>query len=62
MIVTPTGKKYDEEWMGDENTFRKLLGENKIIFTKKGDGLPRKKYFESEREEEGQSATNWVGT
>ena len=59
MIVTPTGKKYDEKWMGDENTFRKLLSENRIIFTNNGGGLPRKKYFESERKKEGQSATNW---
>lgn len=58
-IITPTGKVYDEEWMGDEETFKKLLEDGRIIFPKKGNGLPRKKYFKFEREEEGQCATNW---
>ncbi|NPV52167.1 MAG: site-specific DNA-methyltransferase [Firmicutes bacterium] len=58
-IVTPTGRVYEEEWMGDEETFKKLLEEGRIIFPKKGNGLPRKKYFKFEREEEGQCATNW---
>ena len=59
LIKTPTGKIYDEEWMGDQKTFEKLLNDKRIIFTKNGDGLPRKKYFKSEREKEGQVATNW---
>ena len=58
-ITTPTGKIYDEVWMGEEKTFKELLAEKKIIFPKKGDGSPRKKYYKYEREEEGQSATNW---
>jgi adenine-specific DNA-methyltransferase len=58
-IITPTGKVLDEEWMGDEDTYKKLLLDNRIIFPKKGDGMPRKKYFRFEREEEGQCATNW---
>jgi len=58
-IVTPTGKEYDEEWMGEYDTFQKLLKDNRIIFTNNGDGIPRKKYFKFEREEEGQCATNW---
>ena len=45
--------------MGDENTYKSLLADNRIIFPKKGDGMPRKKYFKSEREEEGQGACNW---
>ena len=45
--------------MGDESTYKALLADNRIIFLKKGDGSPRKKYFKSEREEEGQCATNW---
>ncbi len=58
-IISPTGKIFDEEWMGDETTYKKLLEDNRIIFPKNGDGLPRKKYFRYEREEEGQCATNW---
>jgi adenine-specific DNA-methyltransferase len=45
--------------MGEERTYKELLRDNRIIFPKKGIGSPRKKYYKSEREEEGQSATNW---
>ena len=58
-IITPIEKKYDEEWMGDEETFKVLLSDKRIIFPNNGNGLPRKKYFKSEREEEGQCASNW---
>jgi adenine-specific DNA-methyltransferase len=58
-ISTPSGKVYDEEWMGDENNFKMLLADNRIIFPKKGDGFPRKKYFKFERDEQGQAANNW---
>ena len=58
-IKAPSGAIFDEEWMGEEETFKKLLSDNRIIFTKDGTGLPRKKYFKSERQEEGQCATNW---
>lgn len=59
IIQTPTGRIYDEEWMGDKATFNSLMNDNRIVFTNGGDGLPRKKYFKIEREEEGQCATNW---
>ena len=58
-IKTPTGKIYDEEWMGEELTFKDLLEDKRIIFPNSGNGPPRKKYFQSERQEEGQCATNW---
>lgn len=58
-ITSPNGKIFDEEWMGDETTYKRLLTDKRIIFPKKGDGFPRKKYFRSEREQEGQCATNW---
>lgn len=58
-ITSPTGMIFDEEWMGEESTFQELLADNRIYFTKNGNGLPRKKYFKFEREEEGQCATNW---
>ena len=59
VITTPTGNVYEEEWMGDETTYKSLLADNRIIFPDKGKGAPRKKYFKFEREEEGQCATNW---
>lgn len=59
VITTPTGKTLDEEWMGDDNTYKALLNDGRILFPKKGDGYPRKKYYRFEREEEGQCATNW---
>lgn len=58
-ITSPTGKIYAETWMGEEKTFKDLLADNRIIFPNNGKGLPRKKYYKFEREEEGQSATNW---
>ncbi|MCD4825846.1 MAG: site-specific DNA-methyltransferase [Phycisphaerae bacterium] len=60
-IISPMGKVLDEAWMGDENTYKLLLADNRIIFPRKGEGYPRKKYFKTEREEEGQCATNWWG-
>ncbi|MBO7468504.1 MAG: site-specific DNA-methyltransferase [Bacteroidales bacterium] len=58
-IVTPTGKILDGEWMGEEKTYLQHLEEGRIYFPKGGDGFPRKKYYEFERTEEGQCATNW---
>jgi adenine-specific DNA-methyltransferase len=58
-IVTPAGNRLDDEWMGEEATYKKLLEDNRIIFPNNGNGSPRKKYFKFEREEEGQCATNW---
>lgn len=58
-IITPTGKVLDEEWMGDEFTYKKYLEEGRMYFPKGGDGMPRKKYYQFEREDEGQCATNW---
>jgi len=59
VITTPTGKKLDEEWMGDEDTYNKHLTDNRIYFPDSGNGSPRKKYYRFERDEEGQCATNW---
>ena len=58
-ITTPTGKVYDEEWLGTPDTFDALLNDGRIFFSRGGDGLPRKKYYESERIEEGQIAHNF---
>lgn len=62
LINSPDGQVFDEVWLGDENTFQHLLDDGRIYFPrgKKGKlGTPRKKYYQSEREEEGQCATNW---
>lgn len=58
-ITLPNGKVLKEEWMGDKDTYLNLLKDNRIIFPKNNKGFPRKKYFKFEREQEGQSATNW---
>ena len=58
-IVTPTGIVLDGEWMGEEKTYKQYLEEGRIYFPKGGDGMPRKKYYQFERENEGQCATNW---
>ncbi len=59
IITTPTGKVLDEEWMGDLSTYNTLMADKRIYFPDKGNGSPRKKYFKSERQSEGQCATNW---
>ncbi|MBO7582113.1 MAG: site-specific DNA-methyltransferase [Bacteroidaceae bacterium] len=58
-ITSPCGDIFTEIWMGDEDTFHNLLEDKRIYFTNKGHGLPRKKYYKSERDKEGQCATNW---
>ena len=58
-IITPSGRVYDEEWMGERSNYESLLADNRIIFPDNGNGSPRKKYFKNERQAEGQSATNW---
>jgi len=61
-ITTPTGKIYNEVWLGTKETFEKLLKDKRIIFPNNGNGKPRKKVFLYERQEEGQSAINfWFG-
>ena len=41
-IISPTGKVFEEEWLGTEETFKKYLEQGIIYFPKGGDGLPRK--------------------
>ncbi len=59
VLTTPGGARYEETWMGEEATYRALLADGRIVFPKGGLGQPRKKYFRSEREAEGQCANNW---
>lgn len=58
-IKLPNGKSVTEEWMGSEDTYGRLLQDGRIYFPNSGAGLPRKKYYLSERQDEGQSASNW---
>lgn len=58
-IISPTGKVFNETWSGTKETFEEALKDGRIIFTNNGNGLPRKKYYLREREEEGQCANNW---
>ena len=60
-ITAPSGRVLDEEWLGEEETYRRYLAEGRMYFPKGGDGFPRKKYYRSEREEEGQCAHNFWG-
>ena len=60
-IISPNGTLLEGEWMGEEATYKKFLDEGRIYFPKGGDGMPRKKYYQFERENEGQCATNWWG-
>jgi len=60
-IISPTGKVFEEEWLGTEETFKKYLEQGIIYFPKGGDGLPRKKYYLYERLKEGQPAHNFWG-
>lgn len=45
--------------IGDEDTYKQLLADKRIYFPNNGHGPPRKKYYQREREEEGQCACNW---
>lgn len=58
-INAPDGRILDEEWMGDYNTYKELVEDNRIYFPNEGKGWPRKKIYKSEREKEGQCANNW---
>ena len=58
-IKLPNGKSVTEEWMGSEETYNRLFQDDRIYFPNSGAGLPRKKYYLSERQDEGQSASNW---
>ena len=58
-ILAPSGTEMTGQWMGERDTFDRLLREGRIYFPNGGKGSPRKKYYQRERALEGQSATNW---
>ncbi|MCM1253638.1 MAG: site-specific DNA-methyltransferase [Clostridium sp.] len=58
-ITTPTGCILTETWYGSKETFEKFLNENRVHWTKNGNGIPRIKIYASDIQEQGQCATNW---
>ena len=58
-ITSPSGAVFTEVWMGERATYERLLADGRIVFPRRGQGLPRKKYFQRERALEGQCANNW---
>ena len=52
-IITPTGKTIVDEWRFTEETFNKLLEDNRIVFPNKGMGKPRYKKFLEEKKQVG---------
>ncbi|MBU2595150.1 MAG: site-specific DNA-methyltransferase [Candidatus Edwardsbacteria bacterium] len=47
-IKSPTGKKYIRNWAISEIEYNDLANDNRIHFSKKGDGVPRIKIFKNE--------------
>ena len=58
-IVTPTGKVIIDEWRFKEETYNRLLDENRLVFPKGGDGKPRYKLFLREKIIDGVIANTW---
>ena len=52
-ITTPTGKTIVDEWRFTEETFNKLLEDDRIVFPNKGMGKPRYKKFLEEKKQVG---------
>ena len=59
-VTTPTGKEITEEWRFKRETYDFLLGDNRIVFPRGGDGKPRYKLFLSEKTVGGQLANTWL--
>lgn len=59
-VKTPTGKTITEEWRFKEETYYRLLSENRIVFPRGGEGKPRYKLFLSEKKELGMLANTWL--
>ena len=58
-ITTPTGKQITDEWRFKEETFYQLLNDDRIVFSKKGEGKPRYKLFLSEKNLKGVIVNSW---
>lgn len=61
-IITPTGKVYNDIWLGTQDTFSEHLKNGRIIFPSNGNGKPRKKIYKSETITKGQIPVDfWIG-
>jgi adenine-specific DNA-methyltransferase len=58
-IITPTGKKYTDEWRFKRETYSKLLKDNRIVFPRDGNGKPRYKLFLNEKKKSGVIVNSW---
>lgn len=58
-IKTITGKAITDEWRFKEETYYRLLKDNRIVFPKEGNGKPRYKLFLYEKLEEGAIPNTW---
>lgn len=58
-IITPTGKSIIDEWRFKEETFKRLLNDNRLVFPNNGNGKPRYKLFLSEKLNDGVIANTW---
>lgn len=47
-ITTPTGIKYTRNWTISKEEYSHLLNENRLYFSRNGDGVPRLKIFKNE--------------
>lgn len=55
-ITTPTGIKYSRNWTLSKKEYKELIDDNRIYFSKNGDGVPRLKIFKSESSQSIQSS------
>ena len=47
-ITTPTGVEYTRNWTIDKDEYQALLADNRIYFSRNGDGVPRLKMFKTD--------------
>lgn len=47
-ITTPTGIEYSRNWTISKNEYEELLADNRIYFSKNGNGVPRQKIFKND--------------
>src|SRR5579885_2252043 len=58
-IVTPAGVEHDDEWRFTEETYKRLVEEQRIYFPDSGRGKPRYKIYLAEKKEQGVVASTW---
>ncbi|MGI9256787.1 MAG: site-specific DNA-methyltransferase [Salinispira sp.] len=58
-VTTPTGVIIEDEWRFKKETYNRLASENKLVFSKRGNGKPRYKLFLSEKKNTGTIPNSW---